>query len=320
MLDQTIRNFAKQFDFNPVIENEAALIKKDKFVVCGMGGSNLSPMILKAWQPEFEIIQHKDYGLPPEASSGDYLIVCSSYSGNTEETIDSFKTARKNNLPLIVIAIGGALLKLAKEASVPYVVLPESAVVPRMALGFSFKALVKIIGSDPLVEEVSRLSATLKPDDFETFGQGLAKELIGRVPVIYGSSRNISIIYNWKIKTNESGKIPAFYNVFPELNHNELNGFDVKESSRGLSEIFYFLILRDSDDDQRIQHRMGVTAKLYKARQLKVKTIDLTGATRLEKIFTSLITADWFSYYTARNYKLEPELIPMIEEFKKLLS
>lgn len=320
MLDQTIRNFAKQFAFNPVIENESGLVKKAKFIVCGMGGSNLSPMVLKAWHPEFEIIQHKDYGLPPEAFSGDYLIVCSSYSGNTEETIDSFKTARKNNLPLTVIATGGELLKLAKEATVPYVVLPESAVVPRMALGFSFKALVKIIGSDPLVEEVSRLAAILKPEDAETFGQDLAKELIGRVPVIYGSSRNISIIYNWKIKTNESGKIPAFYNVFPELNHNELNGFDVKESSRELSEIFYFLILKDSDDDQRIQHRMEVTAKLYKDRQLKVKTTDLTGATRLEKIFKSLITADWFSYYTALNYKLEPELIPVIEEFKKLLS
>jgi glucose/mannose-6-phosphate isomerase len=122
------------------------------------------------------------------------------------------------------------------------------------------------------------------------------------VPVIYSSSSNLSIAYNWKIKINETGKTPAFYNIFPELNHNEMNSFDVKDSTKELSNKFYFIILKDVEDDSRILKRMDVLEKLYKDRGLQVQTIELTGKNVLHKIFSSIVFADWVAYHTALQY------------------
>ena len=110
--------------------------------------------------------------------------------------------------------------------------------------------------------------------------------------------------------------IAIFYNVFPELNHNEINGFDIKE----LCNKFYFLILRDIKDNPKVLKRMVVTEKLYKDRGLPVETFELQEKDIWHKIFSSLLLADWVSYYTAVQYGLEPEQVPMVEEFKKLIS
>jgi glucose/mannose-6-phosphate isomerase len=134
--------------------------------------------------------------------------------------------------------------------------------------------------------------------------------------VIYASNRNYSIAYNWKIKFNETGKIPAFCNVFPELNHNEMTGFDIRDK---LSENFHFIFLHDSADYERIQKRMYVTAEQLKERGFSVEHIDVQGISPLSKIFSSLVFADWASLYVAKQYGREPEDVPMIEELKKRL-
>src|SRR3989344_1506996 len=318
---EAIKNFAKQFRYRPKIEG-GKIKKYKKFVVAGMGGSHLAADILKTVKPDFDAIIWKDYGLPA-LSEKDWkktLVIASSYSGNTEEAISAFEDAKKRQLPLVAYAIGGKLIEMAKRSEVPYVQMPDTGIQPRSALGYSLKALLKIVKENELLKQSANFAKTLKPLELETEGKNLAQKLQSHVPVIYASANNYSVAYNWKIKLNETGKIPAFYNVFPELNHNEINGMDAKDSSRHLSDKFYFVFLKDSEDHPQIQKRMVVTAKLYKERNLPVEIVELRGQTKLEKIFSSLVLADWIAYHTAEQYGLESEQVPMVEELKKLIA
>ncbi len=263
-MQDAILNFPKQFHWRPKIEN-GPLKKYKKFVVAGMGGSHLAGDIIKSLRPELDIVVHSDYGLPiglppflipstslradKEGEKGEFssptpsssppraggenkrsqrrgvLVIASSYSGNTEETIDAFEKAVAENLPVAAIAIGGKLLELAKKHSVPYIQLPDTGIQPRSALGFSMMAMLKLMKQNELLKAARELSQIVRPHNLEQSGKTLAERLKNFVPVIYSSTRNAAVAYNWKIKLNETGKIPAFYNIFPELNHNEMTGF-----------------------------------------------------------------------------------------------
>lgn len=321
MIYDAIKNFNEQFAWEPEIKN-GPIKKYDRFIVAGMGGSNLTAWLLRIWRPAIQIVVHRNYGLPQLAESmfRDSLVIASSYSGNTEETIDSFETAGKKKLARAVISIGGKLLEMAKKEGVPYIQMPDTGIEPRSALGFSFKGLLKIIGEEDAGKEVGELSRILKPAEFEEEGKKLAKRLKGFIPIVYSSSRNQGIAYNWKIKFNETGKVPAFYNVFPELNHNEMNSFAAEEEMKYLSEKFYFLFLKDAADHPRIQKRMEVMKKLFAEKKLVVEPIEIKGENVLQKIFSSLILADWTAYYLALAYGVEPAEVPMVEEFKKLIA
>lgn len=320
MMSQAIKNFNKQFKFRPKVEG--GKVKRYKtYIVCGMGGSHLSANILQTAYPELDIIVHSDYGLPAlsENRMKKTLVIASSYSGNTEETISAYEEARAKNIPVIVIAVGGKIIEMAKKDNVPYIQLPDTGIQPRSALGVSIKALMKAMKLNDAQKEVSLMAKSLEPSAFEEDGKKLAKRLQAKVPIIYSSARNYSIAYNWKIKFNETGKIPAFCNVLPELNHNEMTGFDVKDTSKKLSENFYFIFLKDAKDNPKLLKRMEILEKLYKDRGLPVEIIELHGEKEFQKIFSSLVLADWTALYTAEQYGLESEQVPMVEEFKRLI-
>lgn len=318
---ETIKSFNKQFSFIPKIENEKNLEKRRKFIVVGMGGSHLSAGLLKIWNPYIDIIAHQDYGLPAmeEEELKNRLVIAISYSGNTEEVIDAFEKAIEKKIPVAVISTGGKLLELAKKHSVPYIRMPDIEIQPRCALGLSMKSMLKIMGEERALKETESLADSLNPDDYEREGRNLAKILKGHVPVIYSSARNYSIAYNWKTKFNETGKIPAFFNVFPELNHNEMTSFDANDKTMPLSEKFHFIFLKDKDDHPKIQKRMEVLKVLYNERKLGVEIVEIKGKSVFHRIFSSLLLADWAAYYTAQIYGTEPEKVPMVEEFKKLI-
>ena len=157
--------------------------------------------------------------------SRDETLILSSYSGNTEEVISAFEKGIEHNLSIVIISTGGKLIELAKKHSISYIQMPDTNIQPRNAIGYSLKALLKVIGDEKTLEELSKLSESLNPSEYEEEGKELAEKLKSKVPVIYSSTRNMPIAYNWKIKFNETGKIPAFYNVFPELNHNEMAAY-----------------------------------------------------------------------------------------------
>ncbi len=320
MVEETIKNFPKQFAFEPEIKNAEKLKPFESIVIGGMGGSGLVAGILRALKPEMDIATHHDYGLPVYLKDSDKrLFIAISYSGNTEETISFFNEATAKKLNVAVIAVGGELLQLAEAKGIPRVQLPDTGIQPRMSTGFMLRAVLKLIGDSALYGESGKLTSALKLEELESRGRELAEELFNHIPVIYSSRRNISLAYIWKIKFNETGKIPAFYNTFPELNHNEMTGFDVKDGTRALSQKVHFIFLEDDDDHPQIQKRMEVLGKLYRDRKLPVRTLDLEGANRLEKTFRSLILGDWTSYNLALKYGVEPEQVPMVEEFKRLI-
>jgi glucose/mannose-6-phosphate isomerase len=319
---EIIKNFNKQFEYEPQIEGSLSFEGVKNFIAFGMGGSHLAADILNSYDPSFGILVHKNYGLPslPEEILKQSLIILNSYSGNTEEVIDSFNLALEKKLKMVSITYNGKLLELSKQYNIPFIKLPEPKIQPRLVLGFHTKALLKILNREKELKEISKLAYILKPEEFEEQGRDLSRKIKDKIPVIYASEKNQAIAYIWKIKFNETSKIPAFYNVFPELNHNEMTGFDIKEVTKNLSQNFIFLILFDDEDHPKIQKRMTILKNLYEERGLKVEILRLEGQNRFYKIFSSLVLADWTSFLLAKEYKVEPEEVPMVEEFKKLME
>lgn len=318
----TIVNFHTQFEFEPKILNEENLGDPKSYIICGMGGSNLAGDLLEIVSPGTDVYSHRDYGLPPwsDARLKGSLVILSSYSGTTEETLSSYWTAKPKGLSMAIVSAGWRLLEFAKHDKLPYIEIPDTKIQPRMATGFNFLALLALMRKVGELADARMLAGLLKPVEYEEAGRALAKKIRGKVPIIYSSRRNRGLSYNWKIKFNETGKIPAFANVLPELNHNEMTGFDVTGKTRPLSENFHFIFLRDSADSEKIQKRMDILAKLYRDRRLLVEEVVVEGDTPYKKIFSSLILADWTALYTGESYGAETAEVPMVEEFKKLIS
>ena len=268
-MQEAIKNFSEQFSYQPEIQNKEKLLNYQWCILVGMGGSHLAADILKIYNPSVHMTIHEDYGLPyPAEMLKNSLVIASSYSGNTEEVIDAYKKAKEQGIALAAVSVGGKLIEMAKEDGIPYIQLPDTGIQPRSALGFSLKALMALMKEDKGLEELNMIS-DINPEDFEEEGKSIAKSLQGKVPVIYSSEINKPIAYNWKIKFNETGKIPAFCNAFPELNHNEMTGFDVVDSTKKLSENMCFIFLRDELDNPRIKKRMQVMKKLFEDRKLQ---------------------------------------------------
>lgn len=322
MIKEVIENFHQQFNYQPKIENVFNLKQSfSKFIIAGMGGSNLITDLLRIRDPYIDIVSHRNYGLPKISKEKirEFFLIANSYSGNTEETVDFLLEGLSRKLPIGVIASGGKLIDLAKKYSLPYIKMPSIDIQPRFALGFNIKAVVKFLGREDLMKELTDLVNLLKPSETELTGKMLAEKLKGFVPVIYSSIENIAIAYIWKVKLNETGKVPAFYNTFPELNHNEMVSFDIKNGNRELIKNFYLILLKDPDDHPRIKKRMDIFEKLFSDSGLPLETIELNGLSFFHKIFNAIILADWVSYYLAIQYRLEPEKTPIIEDFKKLI-
>lgn len=337
MMDRAIRDFPKQFAWQPEVANKEKLHAAGEVIVAGMGGSNLAADLLMMRHSELSLTVYKDYGLPPhkeygmppqsdelpnldlETTFARTLLIASSYSGNTEEALSAYAAARERGMQVAAVAAGGTLLEYAKRDRTPYVQMPETGIQPRMALGFNLRALLALLGDEDGLRETETLSVLLHPASAEQEGKALAEALHGFVPVVYSSMANLPIAYNWKIKFNETGKVPAFSNVFPELNHNEMTGFDWVKKNKALSRQFHFIFLEDKEDSQNIRKRMKICRKLYEDRGLAVTVSALKGNSLFHKVFSSLLLADWAAYHTALLYAAEPEQVPLVEEFKKLM-
>lgn len=320
MMRDAITSFHQQFEFKPIVAFSEKLKKKTAFVVAGMGGSNLATELIRCCVPTADILLHRTYGLPAFGKLKDRLIIANSLSGNTEETLDAAYSAHKDGLALAVIASGGKLLAFAKKHGVPYSAIPATGIQPRMAIGYTVRALLAVMGLHKEFVQSSRLFTTLKPLQSERSGKLLAQKLRGSIPVVYASHRYAGLAYNWKVAFNETGKIPAFYNVISEMNHTEMTGFDVQPKTKKLSRGFSFIVLRNPEDHPRILKRMSVLHKLYAKRGLPVTELALSGETVYEKVFSSFVLAQWVAFYTALQYGVEPEQVPMVEQFKRLIA
>ncbi|MCD5396324.1 MAG: bifunctional phosphoglucose/phosphomannose isomerase [Candidatus Pacebacteria bacterium] len=326
---EIILNFPKQFRVGIKTGKTIKLkIRPQKICICGIGGSalpaNLLSMIIGEYKLNIPLIIQRDYLLPASVNKKT-LLICISYSGNTEETISCLKEGLKRNLKIVLISSDGKLENFAKKYNLPIAFVPKGYP-PRMALGYLFGALVGILNNlnlvpNSLIKNLRNLDKKLNPPKLEKEGKILAKKLQGKIPLIYASNRFKYLARIWKIKFNENTKIPAFWNYFPELNHNEMTGFEnISNLKSQISNLIYLIILQDRSDHQRNKKRMELTLKVLKKRGIKGEIIKLTGKTFLEKLFNSIILSDWVSFYLAKYYGIDPIPVKMVEEFKKLMK
>jgi len=321
-MKESILNFAKQFSYKPEIINKDKISNEyENFILGGMGGSHLAAGILRAHNPGLNLYIHRDYGIPEydDSFNKKSLFIASSYSGNTEEVLDFADEAYTKGYEVLVISTGGKLIDFAKENNLAYIQIPDTGIQPRLALGYSTIALASVV-SKGLVLELQSLENKIIPEKIEKDGMELAEILQGKTPIIFTSTKNRSIAYNWKIKMNETGKVPSFYNVFPELNHNEMQGYDFIEQNKKLSENFHFIFIASSDEHPRIMKRMEVLESQLQDKGFSVNNLFLSGESRFEKIFNSLLLADWTALGLSEKYNTEPEQVPLIEDFKKRIK
>ncbi|MBI5742391.1 MAG: hypothetical protein HZA25_00950, partial [Candidatus Niyogibacteria bacterium] len=192
-----IENFPKQFKWLPEIMNAAALRQAQKFVVVGMGGSNLAAGLIKSLRPELDITIWRDYGLPniSDEEKQKTLFILSSYSGDTEEVLTALEIVQKEKLNAAVISAGGKLLEAARAEGLPHIEIPEKNIQPRMALGYSFLAHLKLFGFDDLIYDAQPLSADLNMLACQREGKRIAEAAYGRIPLVYSSAQNRGLAY-----------------------------------------------------------------------------------------------------------------------------
>ncbi len=320
-LEDSILRFREQFNWQPEIQHPEALKPHKNVVIVGMGGSHLGPWMLKRYVGGRNIFIHRDYGVPdlsPEILS-EALIILSSYSGSTEEVLDAGRVALEKGYSIAAISRGGKLIDFAREHALPHIVVPDMHMQPRVAIGVSMLGIAKLMMSPEMEAAVRTAGQSIDPMAGREEGMRIAESLRGKVPVIYASTSNMPLSFIWKIKLNESGKIPAFYNSFPEMCHNELCGYDVVESTLPMTERLHAIMLSDGADHPRNIVRMKAVSDILREKSIGVTTVTLSGD-GLAKIFAGAVLADWVSLFIAAYYGVPDEEVPLIEDFKKRIG
>lgn len=312
--DQII-SFPQQFLWNPKIEYGKNKSPKsvERIAICGMGGSALAGDIMRSWLERDDIIIHRDFYLP-KGKSPDFAITVS-YSGNTEETLTSFELALKKRIPVVAVSSGGKLEELSRLHKTPFIKLPVGFQ-PRQTIGYMLKTLTAILAPRHL-GELEKLSA-LNPLLFKKKGEELSHKIFGKIPLIYSSAKLETLSYNWKIRLNETAKLPAFTAVIPEVFHNEMTSFDMGRKLYLLKNKFFFIILTDDKDFLETQKRIQIFKSLFTKKEFSVEIINFKDKSYLESFFEAVIIADWTSYFLALKAKATPEEVLWVEEFKRL--
>lgn len=303
-------------NFRNLVEN----IKKSsrmRIIHCGMGGSAIAAEVMKSYlyNENFVLESISDYKIPGEVGKDD-LVFISSYSGNTEEAMSCYRQVRRVGAQLIVITSGGKLEEVCTAGVVPLVKLP-SGYPPRSALPLMFFSLLKVIEDLGLISqktsEVQDLVDSLARQNLTDFAINLSDKLHGKVPIIYASTQFYSVAYRWKTQINENAKTVAFANRFPELNHNEITGFENKNAT------FHVVMITTDSDSSRIRKRMQISKEILQKKGVDVTELHVKGDL-LTKIFTAIYAGDLTSYFLALRYRTNPLPVDTIEEFKKQMG
>jgi glucose/mannose-6-phosphate isomerase len=289
----------------------------DTVILVGMGGSALPGEIVNAAAAELglrhTVIIWKDYGLPRVSHHHrSPLYIFTSFSGNTEETLSGLSEflkmpGTKHGARTAVIATGGALLRIAQKNGLPYITFPAGDLTPRQASGKMFYAISELLFAARLIARRPREFTHLSPAKWKRPGRALARRLNRKLIHIYTQTADWYLGYFWKIKFNESAKVPAFNNVVPEMNHNELVGFTRSPFSAAA------LFLKNPDAHARVAKRYRVNERLIRAQRADVITLPITGKTRLERTWNTIMYADWTTYALAKLRNVDPKETDIID-------
>ncbi len=302
----------------------------ENIVFSGMGGSALAARLALTW-PGFNVpfVISSNYTIPGFTSEKT-LFIASSYSGNTEETLEALHLAEQRNAHIVIIASGGTLLEIATEKGYPLIVLPR-VTQPRYATLYSFKALITYLEKVHLldkqqankelssaIELLKTSTAQWRPDiaTKDNYAKQLALEVIGKSVVMYGGPLTYPAAYKWKISFNENAKNVAWVNKYPEFNHNEFLGW----TSHPLDKPYAVIDLRSRFEHPRIQKRFDLSAKLLSGRRPAPLVVEAVGDTLLDQLLWLVALGDFVSLYTALLNGLNPTPVDLIEKFKKELN
>lgn len=297
-------------------------------VIAGMGGSALAAGLFKDWLNlgiPVEIV--RTYDLPAYVGPNT-LVIASSFSGNTEETLSCAQQARERGAVTAVTARGGKLLEYAKEQGISYVELPPLDLVPQPRMGVfanlrSILQLCKVYGviDQTPMDELANASDWLRETSAawapsvpgaDNYAKQIAWYCAGKTPVVYASSLFSSIAFKWKISFNESGKNVAWYGVLPEFNHNEFIGW----SSHPTEKPYAVLDLRSNFDHPQIQKRFEITDRLLSGMRPAAKSIQLEGDSILKQMLWGCVLADYTSSYLGLLNGVDPVPVELVEKLK----
>jgi glucose/mannose-6-phosphate isomerase len=303
----------------------------NKVVVLGMGGSAIGGDLVRTLvqaEARIPVIIHRDYGLPAYVDDKT-LLIASSYSGNTEETLSGFEPALKIKAKKLAVTSGGKLEKLAAANHVPVFKIGYKAQ-PRAALGFSFIPTLGVLQKLGLIKDKSaevaemvqvleKLAAKLdaKSTAKSNPAKQLAQRLHGCLPVIYGAGIAAEAAHRWKTQVNENSKSWAFYEVFPELNHNATVGFPLPKEVASKIRV---VLLRSPTFNQRINLRYDVTCELLKQSGIAYEFVDGEGKSPLAQMISLVSFGDYVSYYLAILYQVDPSPVKVISYLKERLE
>lgn len=306
----------------------------EKIVFVGMGGSAIGGDVIRSLvsrESSIPIWVWRHYKLPPFADSKT-LCIFSSYSGNTEETISAFYEARRRRLKALAISSGGELARLSIDSSIPWIEIPKGYP-PRSALGYSVFPLLNVLShlklakSEPgAFEETVSLLETLQRKKYapeipsrSNRAKRLAEALRDRWVVIYAGTEFLdSAALRFRNQIEENAKAMASHHLLPEMNHNEILGWQFPSKLIPKSVCVF---LRDREDHPRIQLRMRITKGVVAARRgVRIEEIQSEGKSRLSRLFSVIYLGDWASFYLALLYHIDPTPVAIIESLKKQLA
>ncbi len=314
--EKMLNSFPDQLEWEK-IDIDPSLYQTVTF--CGMGGSGIVGGIAKSWMEhkgyEIPTRSYRGYGLPSYVKGKEHLVVCISYSGNTEETISNFKEAINRQATVICISSGGRLEELAKENGVLHLKVPEGYA-PRFALGYMLSKVLSVLGIDK--EELEDAKENLKTnyEDIKNKGDEIAEKLYGYIPIMYTTPLTEVAAFRWKTQINENAKTQAYFAVLPEMHHNEVVGLDNAEIRNKCT----FIVMFDPKDHDRVRRRIDITIRILKDLGIVPIAIDGDGYSYLARLLYLIHVGDWVSYYLADKYGFDPLPVKVIDFIKEELS
>ncbi|MBI2877688.1 MAG: bifunctional phosphoglucose/phosphomannose isomerase [Candidatus Tectomicrobia bacterium] len=303
-----------------------------QIMIAGMGGSAIGGDLLRTYLRSdlpIPLWVIRNYHLPQFASP-ETLVFIVSYSGNTEETLSVFRDALQAGCQVVALTSGGMLRQECQAKGLPVISIP-AGLPPRAALGYLFFPLLAVLEGSGLIppqgEALQEIEGLL-PELSQTYGpqqltaqnpaKQLALRLQGRLPLIYGSQDHTeAVALRWKGQLNENSKQIAVCNVFPELNHNEIMGW---EAAGEIMRLALFLFLRDVEDHPRVARRMEITAEIAAQHGGEVIHVSSQGKSRLARLFSLIYGGDFVSYYLALAKGVDPTPVASIDSLKKALD
>jgi len=294
-------------------------------VFAGMGGSSLVAELAMSW-PRLKVpfVVCKNYSLP-EFVNSNTLVIVSSYSGNTEETLSALADAEQRGAKIVVMAHGGKLTERGKGAGSPLAAIPECPR-RRTSIFYAYRALVEILAAAGLtpkssIDELAALAEPLQKavsswyadvPEPENLAKQLAQIMAGKTPIIFGGPLMYPAAYKWKIDTNENAKNTAWCNAYPEFNHNEFIGW----SSHPIEKPFAVINLISSFEHPRILKRFEVSDRLLSGKWPKAVNIQAQGGGVLEHMLYLVLCGDFATTYLAILNGINPTPVGLVEKLK----